>query len=93
MKIPLLPNNDGKKSVNDAVPQQGHDKQWEQIFKGGEVCYKKGWAFATLNKTLPRDMTFTTLLLKLLEIYELILLETTCMVQIYAFVVFHTIKS
>ena len=25
VKIPLLPNNVGKKSVNDAVPQQGHD--------------------------------------------------------------------
>ena len=26
MKIPLLPNNVGKKSVNDAGPKQGHDK-------------------------------------------------------------------
>ena len=25
VKIPLLPNNVGKKSVNDAGPQQGHD--------------------------------------------------------------------
>ena len=25
VKIPLLPNNVGKKSANDAVPQQGHD--------------------------------------------------------------------
>ena len=24
-KIPLLPNNVGKKSVNDAGPKQGHD--------------------------------------------------------------------
>ena len=23
---------------------------WEQIFWGGNVCYKKGWGFATLNK-------------------------------------------
>ena len=26
VKIPLLPNNVGKKSVNDAGPKQGHDK-------------------------------------------------------------------
>ena len=26
-KIPLLPNNVGKKSVNDAGPKQGHDKK------------------------------------------------------------------
>ena len=25
VKIPFLPNNVGKKSVNDAGPQQGHD--------------------------------------------------------------------
>ena len=25
VKIPLLPHNVGKKSVNDAGPQQGHD--------------------------------------------------------------------
>ena len=25
VKIPLLPNNAGKKSVNDAGPKQGHD--------------------------------------------------------------------
>ena len=26
VKIPLLPNNVGKKSVNDAGPQQGHER-------------------------------------------------------------------
>ena len=26
VKIPLLPNNVGKKSADDAGPQQGHDK-------------------------------------------------------------------
>ena len=26
VKIPLLPNNVGKKSVNDSGPRQGHDK-------------------------------------------------------------------
>ena len=26
MKIPLLPNNEGKKSVDDAGPQQDHDR-------------------------------------------------------------------
>ena len=26
VKIPLLPNNVGKKSANDAGPKQGHDK-------------------------------------------------------------------
>ena len=26
MKIPLLPNNVGKKRVNDAGPKQGHDR-------------------------------------------------------------------
>ena len=25
---------------------------WEQIFKGGNVCYKKGLGFATMNKNL-----------------------------------------
>ena len=27
VKIPLLPHNVGKKSVNEAVPQQGHDNR------------------------------------------------------------------
>ena len=26
LKIPLLPNNVGKKSVNNAGPKQGHDR-------------------------------------------------------------------
>ena len=30
-KIPLLPNNVGKKSVNDAGPKQGHDKLFRQF--------------------------------------------------------------
>ena len=28
VKIPLLPNNVGKKSADDAGPQQGHDKSY-----------------------------------------------------------------
>ena len=27
VKIPLLPNNDGKKSINKAGSQQGHDRK------------------------------------------------------------------
>ena len=32
-KIPLLPNNVGKKSVNDAGPKQGHDTRLGRSFK------------------------------------------------------------
>ena len=33
-KIPLLPNNVGKKSVNDAGPKQGHDTvTWDKVLK------------------------------------------------------------
>ena len=31
VKIPLLPNNVGKKSVNDTGPQQGHDNNLDVI--------------------------------------------------------------
>ena len=31
MKIPLLPNNVGKKSANDAGPKQGHDNTFSKI--------------------------------------------------------------
>ena len=30
-KIPLLPNNVGKKSVNDAGPKQGHDTKQDLL--------------------------------------------------------------
>ena len=36
VKIPLLPNNEGKKSVNDVGPQQGHDtvlQAWHTLIK------------------------------------------------------------
>ena len=38
--IPLLLNNIGKKSVNDAVPQQGNDKRY--IFLGLQILYQFG---------------------------------------------------
>ena len=31
---------------------------WEQIFRGGNVCYKKGWGFATLNKNLIKQKLY-----------------------------------
>ena len=44
-KIPLLPNNVGKKSVNDAGPKQGHDTSNVTIFtkltKQRKVATKK----------------------------------------------------
>ena len=47
MKIPLLPNNVGKKSVNDAEPKHGHDTSVEETMPI-DYSYKFGY-FDTQN--------------------------------------------
>ena len=50
VKIPLLPNNVGKKSANDAGPEQGHDKM-VPVFRSSLYSYlpKKSSEYQTID--------------------------------------------
>ena len=74
MKIPLLPNNVGKKSANDMGPQQGHNKRGT-LGKVAGGYHKLSNRFRILNNRLTMEMLNESVLFEQLPHLEITQLE------------------